>query len=74
MFLLNLNMVKKKKKLHFTTLNYTLCYTLHSKLFKCTFNTLNYDHCYTLQPSIKFAVNLDGNSKFMVQIIIRNIV
>ena len=64
----------KKKKLHFTTLNYTLYYTLHSKLFKCTFNTLNYDHYYTLKPSIEVAFNLDGNSKFMVQIVIKNIV
>ena len=32
----------KKRKLCFTILNYTLCYTLHHKLFECTFCILNY--------------------------------
>ena len=47
-------------KWHFTTLNNTSNYTLHSKLFECTFCTLHYDSCYTLHPDINFIVNLDG--------------
>ena len=46
-------------KLHFTTLNYTLDYTLHPKLFKCTIYTLNYDTYYTLHPDVSFTVILD---------------
>ena len=51
-------------QLHFTTLNYTLDYTLHLNLFECMFCTLNYDSCYTLHHAVKFAINLDGNIKF----------
>jgi len=29
--------IKKYKKLHFTTLSYTIYYTLHLKLFECMF-------------------------------------
>ena len=50
---------KKKEKLHFTILNYTSNYILHSKQFKCKFCTLNNDPCYTLHPDIKFVVNLN---------------
>ena len=53
--------------LYFITLNYTLNYTLHPKIFKCMFCTLNYDNCYTLYPDFKFAINLDKNPKFRVQ-------
>ena len=53
-------------QLYFTTLNYTLDYTLHLKLFECMFCTLNYDSCYTLHHAVKFAINLDGNIKFRV--------
>ena len=48
-------------KLHFITLNYTSCYTLHHKFFEYMFCTLNYDLCYTLYPAIKFAIDLDEN-------------
>ena len=72
--MLNNSKYKKKGKLHFTTLNYTLCYTLHPKLFECTFWSLNYDSCYTLHPTIKFAVNFDENLKFKMQSVIKNIV
>jgi len=44
------------EKLHFITLNYTSCYTLHHKLFEYMFYTLNYDSRYTLHPSIKFVI------------------
>ena len=44
---------KKKGKLHFTTLNYALDYTLHPKLSDSTFCTLNY---HTLHPGVIFAV------------------
>ena len=64
----------KKKKLHFITLNYISNYTLHHKLFECMFCTLNYNSCYTLHPAIKFAVNVDENSKFRMQSVIRSIV
>ena len=50
-----------KGKLHFTTLNYTLDYTLHFKLFECTFYILNYDICYTLHSIVSFTIKLDGN-------------
>lgn len=43
---------------------------MHPKLFKCMFCTLNYDPSYTLHPDVKFVVNLNGNSKFMVQSVI----
>ena len=52
---------------HFTTLNYTLNYILHPKIFKCIICTINYNHCYTLYPDFKFSVNLDKNPKFRVQ-------
>ena len=48
-----------KNKLYFTTLKYTLYYTLHPKFFECTFCTINYESYFTLHPNIKFAVNLD---------------
>ena len=60
-------------KLHFITLNYTLDYTIRPKLFKCMFCTLNYDPSYTLHPDVKFAVNLNGNPKFMVQSVIERV-
>ena len=44
------------EKLHFTTLNYTLNYTLHPKLLDCTLCTLNYYTYHTLHPGIIFAV------------------
>ena len=62
-----------KGKLHLTTLNNTLDYILHHKLFEYTFCTLKYDSCYTLDPNVKFAVNLDGNLKFKVQSVIKSI-
>ena len=65
---------KIMEKLHLTILNYTSYYTFHHKFFKYTFCTLNYDSCYTLQVDVKFAVNFDGNPKFMVQSVIKNIV
>ena len=65
---------KKMEKLYFFTLNYTSYYTLYHILFECTICTLNYDYCYTLYPNIKFDVNLDRNSKFKMQIVIRSIV
>ena len=43
-------------KLHFTTLNYPLDYTLHSKLFDCTFCTLNYHIYHALHPDVIFTV------------------
>ena len=52
-----------KEKLHFITLNYT----------PYQFCTLNYDHFYTLHLDVKFSVNLDGNSKFRVQSVIKSI-
>ena len=50
-------------KLHFTTLNYALDYTLHHKLFECTVYTLNYDPCCTLHPDVNFTVKFNGNMK-----------
>ena len=54
-----------KEKLHFTTLNYVLNYTLHLKLLECTVITLNYSPCYTLQfaPVVDSAVILNGINK-----------
>ena len=49
----------KLGKLHFTTLDYTLNYILHPKLFECTFCTLNYYICYTLHPDFNFTVMLE---------------
>ena len=43
-------------KLHFTTLNYALNYTLHHKLSNCTFCTINYHTYHTLHPDVIFAV------------------
>ena len=51
------------RKLHFTTLNYALNYTLYPKLFECTVCTLNYDSCYTLHPDVSFTVKFNGNMK-----------
>jgi len=36
--------------------------------------TLNYNSCYILHPAVKFAINLDENSKFTVQSVIKSIV
>ena len=55
--------IKTMGKLHFTTLNYALDYTLHPKLFECTIYTLNYDNCYTLHPNVSFTVKFDKNIK-----------
>ena len=60
------------EKLHFTTLNYIINYTLYLKLFEYIFYTINYDSCYTLHPDIKFAINFDLNPKFMVQSVIKS--
>ena len=62
------------EKLHFTILNYTTYYILHSKIFKYTFCTSNYELCYTSHLDVKFSVNLDENSNFRVQNVIRSIV
>ena len=42
--------------MHFITLNYTLNYTLHPKLFNCALYTLNYHTYHTLHPDVIFAV------------------
>ena len=55
------NIVITLGKLHFTTLNHTLDYILHLKLFECTLYTLNYDSCYTLHPNVSFTIKLDLN-------------
>ena len=47
-------------KLHFTTLNYTLSYTLHPKLFEHTLCILNYHTNHTLHPDVTFAVMFNG--------------
>ena len=44
-------------KLHFTTRNYALNYTLHPKLSECTLYTLDY---HTLHPNVTFTVIFDG--------------
>ena len=59
----------KWRKLHITTLNYTLDYTLYSKLFECTFYTLNYDPCYISHHDIKFIVNLNAKIWHHVKIL-----
>ena len=43
-------------KLHFTTLNYLLDYTLHPKLSNCTFYTINYHIYHILHPGVIFTV------------------
>ena len=43
-------------KLHFTTLNYPLDYTLHPKLSDCTLCTLNYHTYHALHPGVIFTV------------------
>ena len=43
-------------KLHITTLNYALNYTLHPKLSDCTLCTLNHYTYHALHPSVIFAV------------------
>ena len=48
--------IKIKGKLHFTTLNYALDYTLHPKLSDCTLCTLNYHTYHTLHFGVIFAV------------------
>ena len=68
------NLIKYREKLHFITINYTQYYTLYPKLFECTFCTLNYNHCYTLHPNVKFTDSLDGNSTFMMQIVVMSII
>ena len=45
-----------KGKLHFTTLNYALDYTLHLKLSDYTLCTLNYHTYHTLHFGVIFAV------------------
>ena len=62
------------EKLHFTNLNYTTFYILYSQIFKYMFCTPNYELCYTLHLDVKFAINLDENSKFRMQNIIMSIV
>ena len=47
---------KNLGKLHFTTLNYALDYTLHHKLSDCTLCILNYHSYHTLYPGVIFAV------------------
>ena len=47
---------KCRGKLHFTTLNYPLDYTLHSKLSDCTLCTLNYHTYHALHPGVIFTV------------------
>ena len=44
------------EKLHFTTLNYPLDYTLHPKLSDCTLCTLNYHTYHALHPGVIFTV------------------
>ena len=44
------------RKLHFTTLNYPLDYTLHPKLSNCTLYTLNYHTYQALHPGVIFTV------------------
>ena len=51
---------RNKGKLHFTTLNYALCYTLHLKLFECTFCTLNYHTNHILHLGVTFAITFNG--------------
>ena len=46
-------------KLHFTTLNYALDYTLHPKPSECTLCSLNYYTYHTLHPGVTFAVIFD---------------
>ena len=43
-------------KLHFTTLNYPLDYTLHHKLSDCTLCTINYHTYHALHPDVIFTV------------------
>ena len=47
-----------KGKLHFTTLNYPLDYTLHPKLSDCTLCTLNYHTYHALHPDVIFLLYL----------------
>ena len=47
---------RNKGKLHFTTLNYALDYTLHPKLYDCTLCTLNYYTYHALHPDVIFAI------------------
>ena len=54
-------MLKTKRKLHLTFLNYILDYTLYLKLFECIFWTLNYYTYNTLHPIVCFIVKLNGN-------------
>ena len=51
---------RNKGKLHFTILNYALCYTLYLKLFERTLYTLNYHTNHTLHPAVTFAVTFNG--------------
>ena len=52
-------------EIYFITLNYTLDYTLHHKLFECTFCTINYYIYYTLHPDVNFTIMLGGNLEHM---------
>ena len=47
---------KNLGKLHITTLNYALDYTLHPKLSDCTLCTLNYHTYHVLHSDVIFAV------------------
>ena len=47
---------KIKEKLHFTTLNYALDYTLHPKLSNYILCILNYHTYHALHPNVIFAI------------------
>ena len=49
----------KMGKLHFTTLNYALYYTLHPKLSDSTLCTLNYHTYFALHRGVIFAVTFN---------------
>ena len=51
-----LNHLNFLKKLHFTTLNYALDYSLHHKQSDCTLCILNYHTYHTLHLDVIFAV------------------
>ena len=52
-------MINLWEKLHFTTLNYTLFYTYHPKLWEWTLTPLNYYECNTLHPTIHLSIKFD---------------
>ena len=57
-FFLKYFLHSQKGKLHFTTLNYTPCYTYHPKLCGCTLTTLNYYLLHTLHPPLTYLLTL----------------